>query len=56
MGLNIFKSDVGLIIVASAMFDDLAGWIIFSVILGMMGGAVHGLGVGERILPLMSSA
>ena len=50
MDLNIFKSDVGLIIVASAMFDDLAGWIIFSIILGMMGGPAHGLGVGERIL------
>src|SRR5512140_1911632 len=50
MDLNLFKSDVGLIIVASAMFDDLAGWIIFSVILGMMGGPAHGLGLGERIL------
>jgi Kef-type K+ transport system membrane component KefB/mannitol/fructose-specific phosphotransferase system IIA component (Ntr-type) len=50
MDLNIFKSDVGLIIVASAMFDDLTGWIVFSVILGMMGGPAHGLGVGERIL------
>lgn len=50
MDLNIFKSDVGLIILASAMFDDLAGWIVFSVILGMMGGPVHGLGVAERIL------
>jgi Kef-type K+ transport system membrane component KefB/mannitol/fructose-specific phosphotransferase system IIA component len=50
MDLNIFKSDVGLIIVASAMFDDLAGWIIFSVILGMMGGPAQGLGLGERIL------
>ena len=54
MDLNIFKSDVGLVIVASAMFDDLAGWIIFSVILGMMGGPVHGLGVGERILVIFS--
>ena len=50
MDLNMFKSDVGLIIVASAMFDDLTGWIIFSVILGMMGGPEHGLGVGERIV------
>ncbi len=38
MDLNIFKSDIGLIILASAMFDDLAGWIVFSIILGMMGG------------------
>ncbi|MBP1647036.1 MAG: putative Na/H antiporter [Bacteroidetes bacterium] len=54
MDLNIFKSDVGLIIVASAMFDDLAGWIIFSIILGMMGGPVHGLGAGERIIVIFA--
>jgi Kef-type K+ transport system membrane component KefB/mannitol/fructose-specific phosphotransferase system IIA component len=37
MDLNIFKTDIGFLIIASAMVNDLIGWIIFSVILGMMG-------------------
>ena len=37
MDINIFKSRMGLLVVASAMVDDVIGWIIFSVILGMIG-------------------
>jgi Kef-type K+ transport system membrane component KefB len=37
MDLNIFKSRMGLLVVASAMVDDLVGWLIFSVILGLIG-------------------
>lgn len=37
MDLNMFKSRMGLLVVASAMLDDLIGWMIFSVILGMIG-------------------
>ena len=35
MDLNLFKSRMGLLVVASAMVDDLVGWLIFSVILGL---------------------
>src|SRR6478609_1068694 len=37
MDLNIFKSRMGMLVVASAMVDDVVGWLIFSVILGMIG-------------------
>jgi Kef-type K+ transport system membrane component KefB len=37
MDLNIFKTRIGLLVVTSAMIDDVVGWIIFSVILGMIG-------------------
>ncbi|MBX2944710.1 MAG: cation:proton antiporter [Cyclobacteriaceae bacterium] len=37
MDLNLFKSRIGLLVVASAMVDDIIGWLIFSVILGMIG-------------------
>jgi len=37
MDLNMFKSRIGLLVVASAMIDDVIGWMIFSVILGMIG-------------------
>ncbi len=40
MDLGIFRTRIGMIIIAAAMFDDLVGWILFSVILGMMKGAV----------------
>lgn len=37
MDLNLFKSKMGLLVVASAMVDDVIGWLIFSVILGLIG-------------------
>jgi len=37
MDLNLFKSKMGMLVVASAMVDDLVGWLIFSVILGLIG-------------------
>jgi Kef-type K+ transport system membrane component KefB len=37
MDLNLFKSRIGLLVVASAMVDDVVGWMIFSVILAMIG-------------------
>ncbi len=36
MDLDLFKTKIGMIIIAAAMFDDLIGWLMFSVILGMM--------------------
>lgn len=36
MDLNLFKTKVGQIIIASAMFNDLIGWLIFSVILSQL--------------------
>lgn len=41
MDLNLLKTDVGLIILAAGMFNDLIGWIILSVILGAMSGQAH---------------
>lgn len=37
MDLNMFRSKMGLLIVASAMVDDVIGWMFFSVLLGMLG-------------------
>lgn len=37
MDINMFKSRMGLLVVASAMVDDVIGWMIFSVILTMIG-------------------
>lgn len=50
MDLNILKTEIGFLIIASAMFDDFIGWLIFSFILGMMGGAIHSLAIGEILI------
>jgi Kef-type K+ transport system membrane component KefB/mannitol/fructose-specific phosphotransferase system IIA component (Ntr-type) len=36
MDLNLFRSEVGMLVLSSAMFNDLVGWILFSLVLGMM--------------------
>ncbi len=51
MDLNLYRSDVGMTIIAVAIFHDIVGWIIFAIILGMMnpgGGSSHG-GIGMTI-------
>ncbi len=37
MDLNLYRSDLGMLVVAAAVFNDLVGWIVFAVILGMIG-------------------
>jgi Kef-type K+ transport system membrane component KefB/mannitol/fructose-specific phosphotransferase system IIA component (Ntr-type) len=53
MDLNLLRTEVGTVIISSAMFDDLVGWILFSFVLGMMhppaGGSV-GDGVKHTII------
>jgi Kef-type K+ transport system membrane component KefB len=50
MDLNLYRSDLGMIIIAAAIFNDLAGWIIFAMILGMMEHqSGHGIGIGQTI-------
>ncbi len=58
MDLNLFKTDVGMLVMGAAMFSDLVGWIVFSIVLGMMNanappeadvGGHGGLGLGATI-------
>ncbi|NUQ60879.1 MAG: cation:proton antiporter [Pirellulales bacterium] len=39
MDLDLYRSDLGMVIVSAAIFNDLIGWIVFAVILGLMGTA-----------------
>ena len=50
MDLNIFKTKMGMIIIASAMIIDILGWIIFTVILSMMGEDPGSLTIGQTIM------
>src|SRR5439155_26437653 len=38
LDLGLFKTDIGLLVMAAAMIDDLIGWLSFSVLLGPMRG------------------
>jgi Kef-type K+ transport system membrane component KefB/mannitol/fructose-specific phosphotransferase system IIA component (Ntr-type) len=38
LDLGLFKTDVGLLVMTVAMFDDLIGWIAFSILLGPLNG------------------
>jgi Kef-type K+ transport system membrane component KefB/mannitol/fructose-specific phosphotransferase system IIA component len=50
LDLGLFKTDVGLLVMAAAMIDDLVGWLAFSVLLGpMQGGAMDLLSVGRAV-------
>jgi Kef-type K+ transport system membrane component KefB len=37
MDLNIFKTKVGMVIISAAIFSDLIGWLVFSLILSLIG-------------------
>jgi len=37
MDLGLFKSSMGMLVISSAMINDIIGWLIFSVVLGMIG-------------------
>ena len=50
MDLNIFKTKMGMVIIASAMIIDILGWIIFTIILSMMGEDSGSLSVGQIAL------
>lgn len=42
MDLRLYRTDLGMVIVAAAIFNDLVGWIIFALLLGMMGAQGEG--------------
>ncbi len=54
MDLNIFRTEVGFLIITSAMLNDLVGWIIFSVILAMLGKSDQSFDLGTTIILLVS--
>lgn len=39
MDLNMYRSDFGMIIISAAVIGDITGWILFAVIIGMIGAA-----------------
>jgi Kef-type K+ transport system membrane component KefB/mannitol/fructose-specific phosphotransferase system IIA component (Ntr-type) len=57
MDLNLLRTDMGTIVMSSAMFDDLAGWILFGLVLGMMNPQANaGHGIRHTIILVLSFA
>jgi Kef-type K+ transport system membrane component KefB len=54
LDLNIFRSKIGMVIIASAIFNDLVGWLIFSFILSMWGPAKGISNVGHTIMYILA--
>lgn len=53
LDLNLYRSDLGMVIVSAAAINDLAGWLIFALVLGLLnglGGADGGARIGMTIL------
>jgi Kef-type K+ transport system membrane component KefB len=51
MDLGLYRTELGMIVISSAIFDDLVGWIIFALILGLVGaGSPHGFSIWVTIL------
>ena len=50
MDTGLFKSKIGMLIIASAMVNDLIGWMIFSVVLSMLNNEVGPSGLFNTIL------
>jgi Kef-type K+ transport system membrane component KefB len=54
MDMNLFRTNIGMIIIASAMFNDLVGWLIFSFILSVVGQGSSGAEIGYTILYILA--
>jgi Kef-type K+ transport system membrane component KefB/mannitol/fructose-specific phosphotransferase system IIA component (Ntr-type) len=53
MDLNLLRTEMGTVVISSAMFDDLVGWILFSMVLGMMSPTSHTAGGVKRTIILV---
>lgn len=42
MDMGLYRSDLGMIVLGAAIFNDLIGWIAFAIILGLAGGSEGG--------------
>lgn len=50
MDLGIFKTRMGMLVISSAMINDLIGWLIFSVVLGMIGKGHQNMSLSYTII------
>lgn len=56
MDLNLFRSDLGMLVIASAVVDDLTGWIAFALLLAAIGAVDTALSPVETVLATIAFA
>ncbi len=56
LDMKLLKTDVGAIIIASAVFNDIVGWLIFSFILSMVGQGNGDVGIVRPIIAIIAFA
>lgn len=42
MDMDLYRSELGMVVVSGAIFNDIVGWIVFAIVLSLMGGASGG--------------
>lgn len=50
MDLDLYRTDLGMVVVSAAIFNDLIGWTIFALILAQIGDHSTGLGIGATLV------
>jgi|GEM_PF-3814026 len=56
LDMKLLKTDVGAIIIASAVFNDIVGWFVFSFILSMVGQGNGDVGIVRPIIAIIAFA
>lgn len=56
LDMQLLKTDVGTIIIASAVFNDIVGWLFFSFILSMVGQGTGDAGIVRPIVAIIAFA
>jgi Kef-type K+ transport system membrane component KefB/mannitol/fructose-specific phosphotransferase system IIA component (Ntr-type) len=56
MDLGIFKTEIGFVVISAAMFNDIIGWLIFSLILGNLGTTYHPFSFGTTVILTLAFA
>lgn len=56
LDLKLLKTEIGMVIIAAAIFNDVVGWTIFSFILSMVGSGVGQITVGYSIAAIAAFA
>jgi len=57
MDLNLYRSDIGMVVISTAILNDLVGWIVFAMTMGMMDrghGSEHSIGITIMLVLLFA--
>jgi Kef-type K+ transport system membrane component KefB/mannitol/fructose-specific phosphotransferase system IIA component (Ntr-type) len=49
MDLDLYRTDLGMVVMSAAIFNDLIGWTVFAMIMGMIGKGGAGLSIGATL-------